>query len=181
MALKKTNEIKWIYYPLYDEAPEIVKKVARIFEKKSNMISSYRDDTNELRRSSDEILRIMLKDLESIGFKVEKGKKTIDKIKIPVLFGEKSIPKKTFDVDAYHEKYKMVIEIEAGRAVMNYQFLKDIFEACMMQEVEILGIAVRMQYRKTKHDYEEVKKFLDTLYASDRMKIPLNGILLIGY
>ena len=35
---------------------------------------------------------------------------------------------------------------EAGRAVYNNQFLKDIFQACMMFEVEYLVIAVLNEY-----------------------------------
>lgn len=30
-------------------------------------------------------------------------------------------------------------------------------------------------------DYLEVKTFLETLYISNRLKLPLKGILLIGY
>lgn len=75
---------------------------------------------------------------------------------------------------------KTVIEIEAGRAVTNYQFLKDLFEACVMVNVEFLVIAVRKVYRNS-HDFEKVITFFETLYASNRIALPLNGILVIGY
>lgn len=78
--------------------------------------------------------------------------------------------------------------MEAGRAVFNNQFLKDIFQACMMCEVEYLVIAVLNEYRfkvsekeQCSHDYQSVKTFLETLYVSNRLKLPLKGILLIGY
>jgi hypothetical protein len=78
--------------------------------------------------------------------------------------------------------------VEAGRAVKNNQFLKDIFQACMMFEVEYLVIAVLNEYhfnmsgRDTiSKDYQEIKIFLETLYISNRLKLPLKGILLIGY
>jgi hypothetical protein len=38
---------------------------------------------------------------------------------------------------------RYVVEVEAGRGVVNYQFLKDFFEACTMVGVEKLCIAVR--------------------------------------
>ena len=67
------------------------------------------------------------------------------------------------------------MEIEAGRAVVNYQFLRDIFQACVMHDIEKLVIAVRND------DFETVINFLDTLYTSNRLNLPLKGILIIGY
>jgi len=32
------------------------------------------------------------------------------------------------------------LEVEAGRAYTNYQFLKDLFQACMMHDVQYLGM-----------------------------------------
>jgi hypothetical protein len=75
---------------------------------------------------------------------------------------------------------KIVIEVEAGRATENNQFLKDIFQACMMFEVEYLVIVVRNEYRGHK-DFEIIYTFLETLYISSRLHLPLKGILLIGY
>ena len=88
--------------------------------------------------------------------------------------------KKKFEVDAYHEKKGIVIEVEAGRAVHNYQFLKDLFEACMMPDAKYLVIAVRNDY-KGQNDFKIVNTFMETLQASDRLVIPLKGILIIGY
>lgn len=87
---------------------------------------------------------------------------------------------KYFEADALNPQNKTVVEVEAGRGVTNYQFLKDLFQACMMQEIEYLVIAVRNIYRGQK-DFETVILFLDTLYASNRLKLPLKGILIIGY
>lgn len=89
-------------------------------------------------------------------------------------------PKVSFDADAYHGEKKTVIEVEAGRALMNYQFLKDLFEACMMFDVEYLVLAVRRKYLKV-NDFDQIVDFFDTLYASDRIELPLKGVLVIGY
>ena len=62
----------------------------------------------------------------------------------------------------------------------NNQFLKDLFQACMMHNVEHLAISVRNVYR-TSNDFERVIRFFDTLYASDRIKLPLARVLIIGY
>ena len=111
---------------------------------------------------------------------MEKGAKIDDKIRMPVLFGRDGKLEKSFHVDAFQRKTGTVIEVEAGRAVTNYQFLKDLFEACMMHDAVYLVIAVRRIYSK-QHDFETVITHFDTLFASGRLKLPLKGILIIGY
>jgi hypothetical protein len=59
---------------------------------------------------------------------------------------------------------------------VNNQFLKDLFEACVMPSVDYLVIAVRNDYRG-QNDFEKVCAFLDSLYASDRLRLPLAGVL----
>ena len=43
-----------------------------------------------------------------------------------------------------------------------------------------LAIAVRNRYRNS-DDFSKVENFLETLYVSGRLQLPLKGILLIGY
>ena len=50
----------------------------------------------------------------------------------------------------------------------------------MMYNVEYLVIGIRRIYRTSK-DFEKVVTFFDTLYASDRLQLPLKGVLVIGY
>ena len=118
--------------------------------------------------------------LEKIGFTIEKSKRKDDKIKIPVLFGRNGNLEKSFDADGVNLTTKTVIEVEAGRGVTNYQFLKDLFQACMMQEIDVLIIAIRNNY-KGNSDFETVLTFFDTLYVSGRLTLPLKRILIIGY
>ena len=135
-------------------------------------------------RISNEVLALLRPHLEACGYSVEKGKGRDEKIDVPVLFGENNAIDKSFYADAFNKEHNIVIEVEAGRAVRNNQFLKDIFQACMMFDVEYLVIAVLHEYTAgvvTSHDYNEVKTFLETLYISNRLKLPLKGILLIGY
>jgi hypothetical protein len=56
------------------------------------------------------------------------NKASIDKIKVPVLFSLNNRIDKFFDADAVSADGKIVIEVEAGRAYRNNQFLKDIFQ-----------------------------------------------------
>jgi hypothetical protein len=75
---------------------------------------------------------------------------------------------------------KMIVEVEAGRGYLNNQFLKDLFQACMMHDVEYCGIAIRNLYIGSS-DFEQVASFFETLYVSNRLHLPLKGVLLIGY
>lgn len=87
---------------------------------------------------------------------------------------------KAFEADAWHREQKMVVEVEAGRGYLNNQFLKDLFQACMMHDVDYCTIAVRNRYIDS-NDFENVVSFFETLYASRRLTLPLKGVLVIGY
>ena len=152
-----------------------VRDVISCFEKNYDAIKS---PDNKL--SSDGVLKVISGDLKQLNFKVEDSKAHIDKIKIPVLFSINNRIDKFFDADAVSEDGKIVIEVEAGRGYRNNQFLKDIFQACMMPNVEYLVIAVRNFYHGT-NDFKSIFQFLETLYISGRLQLPLKGIVLIGY
>ena len=87
---------------------------------------------------------------------------------------------KYFEADAHNKEQATVVEVEAGRAVVNYQFLKDLFQACMMHNIYYLVIAVRNIYKKSR-DFEKVVTFFETLYISERMNLPLKGILKVSF
>lgn len=168
--------INWIYFPKSDKPTPLVLDVVQAFESAAEEI----DSKTQTKQVSNEALRKLASGLENVGFEVERGKKKGEKIPVPVLFGLQGKPEKTFDVDAFHEKEGFVVEVEAGRGVVNNQFLKDLFQACMMHDVFYLAIAVRNDYRGG-DNFETVKTFFETLYASSRLQLPLKGILLIGY
>ena len=175
--------INYQFFPRSHGVTPEIKAIIDSFKK----IESQLEDEN-VRRTSNEVLALVRPHLESIGFAVETGKGKEEKIDVPVLFGENNEVDKSFFADALSSDGKIVIEVEAGRAVKNNQFLKDIFQACMMFEVEYLVIAVLHEYKYNSggkqtigRDYQEIKTFLETLYVSNRLRLPLKGILLIGY
>ncbi len=168
--------INWIYFPLGDRPPIMVVDIVKVFEDTSENINS----ETHVQQESNLVLSKIRDGLIGLGFQVESGKKADEKINVPVLFGKNGRLVRSFDVDAYCEQEGFVIEVEAGRGVTNYQFLKDLFQACMMNEVNYLAIAVRNKYRNSR-DYEKVQTFFETLFASQRLILPLKGILIIGY
>ena len=67
-----------------------------------------------------------------------------------MLFGLNGKFEKYFDADGYHSKEEIVIEIEAGRAVANYQFLKDLFQASGNAECKIFNYWSKKKVQKSK-------------------------------
>ena len=178
--LSNNNEymINYQFFPRSCGVTPEIQAVINCFKK----VESTLDDGDH--RVSNEVLEILRPHLEACGYDVEKGKSKDEKIDVPVLFGENNAIDKSFYADAFCREHHIVIEVEAGRAVRNNQFLKDIFQACMMFDVEYLVIAVLNEYSgggTVSKDYKEVKTFLETLYISNRLTLPLKGILLIGY
>lgn len=142
--------------------------------------------TPKYQLSSDEVLREVAEKLVSLGYEVESGKSKKQKIYRPVLYGKNGSIEKAFEVDAWDSRTCTVVEVEAGRGVVNHQFLKDFFEACVIQDAEYLVIAVCNAYKPPSFkvpssDFETVTTFMDTLYASGRLQVPLKGVLVIGY
>lgn len=168
--------IRWHTFPKSAHTIPAVIDAVYVFEKHLVAIDSTTHDAF----TSNEVLAVIRPDLETLGFQVETDKTSAGKIKIPVLFGMNGKAEKTFDADAFHHEHGIVMEVEAGRAVSNYQFLKDLFQACMMQDAKYLVIAVRNVYRGNS-DFESVKNFFETLYASSRLNLPLKAITIIGY
>jgi len=167
--------INWQYFPKSKTIPAHLKESVIVFQNCENEITSEKQNY-----ASNQVLDKLRESLELLGFQIEKSKKNEDKIKVPVLFGLNGKLEKYFDADGYHIDYKTVIEVEAGRAVSNYQFLKDLFQACMMTEVDYLIIVVRKTYRENP-DFHNVVTFFDVLFSSGRLSLPLSGILIIGY
>lgn len=172
--MQDTN-ILYQFFPRSMGLIEPMEHIVNVFKEVEFKISS---STNDLK--SDDVLSIVRPGLEKIGYCVELNKKEEGKIKVPVLFGCNNSIDKHFYVDVISADKKTVIEVEAGRATENHQFLKDIFEASMMFGVEYLVIAVRKIYR-SHNDFERIYPFLETMYITNRIKLPLKGILLIGY
>lgn len=123
--------INWQFYPKSTDTPDHLMKVVKAFETQADRI-----DSTNYKYSSNEVLKFLRTDLENINFKVEKSKKQKDKIQVPVLFGRNGSLEKYFDADAFNNDTRTVIEVEAGRGVTNYQFLKDLFQACILTNVK---------------------------------------------
>jgi hypothetical protein len=168
--------IQFQTFPKSMATPSVVRAVVEILEANVSVIDSHIQ--NDLQ--SNDVLAVLREELVGLGFEIELGKAADQKIKVAVLYGLNGQTVKTFDADGFHRGEGVVLEVEAGRAVSNYQFLKDLFQACAMQEARHLIIAVRNDYRGGK-DFEKVLNFMETLYASARLTLPLESVTIVGY
>jgi hypothetical protein len=170
---------EWMFFPKSDTAPKTATDIVGVFDKHNGKIAS-ENHTLE----SNEVLAHIAEDIRRLGFEVESGKKKAQRISVPVLYGRNGQVEKYFQVDAFHPGERWVLEVEAGRATINHQFLKDLFEACMMPSVDYCAIAVRSIYTsagRRNPDFERVVTFFETLHASNRLRLPLKGVLIVGY
>lgn len=171
--------LNWAYFPRSSKPTKLALDVVDAFAGVQTQV-----DSSSHTLPSNGVLAFVGPQLAALGFKTEVGKKRSEKVYVPVLYGNNGLVSKAFEADAHHVDERFVVEVEAGRAVVNNQFLKDLFQACMMDDVDYLGIAVRNSYEAAgikNPDFDRVVTFFDTLYASARIRLPLKGILILGY
>jgi len=85
------------------------------------VVGAFRDVADQIDSSkvdgltSDSVLAVLRPGLEAIGYEVEAGKRADQKIRRPVLFGERGAERVAYEVDAVHDELGVVVEVEAGR------------------------------------------------------------------
>ena len=175
-----------IRYQFFPKSKGVTKDMSDVIECFEKAVQEEGEDTQV---SSNEMLALIRPFLAKKSFKVATGKSASEKIRVPVLFGENSTVEKSYTSDAISCDGKIVIDLEPRQSVFNEQYMKDIFLSCLMCGVEYLVIAVLNDYyyntngkdSGAEDDYNKICNFLDTLYISNRLQLPLKGILLIGY
>ena len=82
----------------------------------------------------------------------------------------------------------MLVEIEAGRGARGNAVYRDLIRASLIVEANYLALGVMSQYRHmsggqqvTVASFKESSEQLEAIYASGRLKLPFEGILLFGY
>jgi len=170
----------WRYYPSRDRAPDWVAGLVGSFAAVRETI----DSRTHSGVSSDQVLAAVRSGIETDGYRVETGKTTTRKITRPVLFGENGKAEVAYDVDGFHPDHGVVLEVEAGRGAANNADYRDIIRASLMVDARYLALAMMLDYRggnQKLRSYEQTRARVDAIYASDRLRLPLDGLLLIGY
>jgi len=170
----------WKFYPSRNPAPAWVAGVVDAFAGAEDAI----DSRSQSGISSDAALAAIRPALVAQGFEVEASKSKADKITRPVLFGEQGSVIVQYDVDGFHPEHGAVLEVEAGRGAASNADYRDIVRASLMVGVRYLILAMMLSYRGgggAIRSYEIARDRIDAIYASERLELPLDGLLLIGY
>lgn len=173
----------WKFYPLNATPPEWVGDVVDAVNRKELDISTVDGHTG---LSSDDVLAHLRDGLERLGFEVEKGKRASEKVRRTVLFGENGTPEVNYDVDAFNDYIGAAVEVEAGRGAANNADYRDIVRTSLILDAKYLILMQPFVYRSNPasggiHAYANSRSQLDAIYASRRLRLPFEGLLLIGY
>jgi hypothetical protein len=179
---KETRYPQWMFFPRWAEIPNWVGILETVFRKHEPEINSIK-----VHKTSDEVLSIIRKSLEEIGFTVEGGEEE-STIKRPVHFGEFGLPSLEYHIDSYHKEDKIALEIEAGRTTRGNAIYRDIIQTSLLVGVRYFALAVPLRYpfqsggRKIEDNtYEDCKSIINAIFSTPRFKLPFDGVLLMGY
>lgn len=175
----------WSYFPSNTQPPTWVDEVAQVVDSRRQVISTEAAKTG---LSSDAVLRELAPGLMALGFQVESGKARMGKIERPVLFGENGIPTVTYEVDGFHETHGIVLEVEAGRGARGNAEYRDLLRTSLILDANFLILMLPIAYRfnangreGTEFAYRKTRDLLSAIYASQRLRFPFQGIVLVGY
>ena len=176
--------IRYICFPRTEPPPHFVEDIASIFRKYEHKIGTLHLSKG---LTSDQVLATIRDALVALGFDVEAGKRKAEKIERPVFFGENGYPTLRYEVDAYHAGWHCGLEVEAGRALMGNAVYRDLIQALVMVQVDVLVLAVPNAYKykssgrlATSNDYEKTVRVAETLYSHSRFDFPYR-LVVIGY
>ena len=167
-------------FPSTQTPPHFVSKVVEHFKRFESEIGT---DNQEKGMTSNELLAVVRPGLVKLGFEVEGDPQGKDTIKRPVIFGENAKPKIQYQIDAWHPKWLVGMEIEAGRALQGNAIYRDLVQALVMVDMEHLILVVPQRYRYksgSSQDYKKTLAVAEALYAHSRVTMPFS-LCVIGY
>lgn len=174
---------RWTYFPRRDPAPAWVTDFVQVVAAHRSEI-----DSTEHRLGSDATLKRLVDDLRLLGYAIEETKAKADRIRRPVLFGEQGVERVAYEIDAFHDELGVVVELEAGRGRHGGALFRDLIRTSLIVGARYLAIGMLLEYRYTSggrpisgNDYEWALAEIDAIYASGRLQLPFEGVLLFGY
>jgi hypothetical protein len=174
----------WFYFPARERPPDWVSAFLGVVASAQMQIESMSVDG----LTSDKVLGILYPGLIGLGYEVEAGKSAVQKIRRPVLFGDRGTERVAYEVDAVHDELGIVVEVEAGRGARGNAIYRDLIRTSLIVGARFLVLGVMQEYRHnqgakvvTVQSYREARDQLDAVYASGRLQLPFEGVLLFGY
>jgi hypothetical protein len=174
----------WKYYPSRERPPIWALQLVDVFAD----LQSRLDSREGRQLTSDLALAELAPALLDLGYQVEASKRAEDKIRKPVLYGEMGREERAYEVDGFHPEHGIALEVEAGRGTQGNAIYRDLIQTSLLIDAKFLALAVLIDYRfkssgkqSGSADFVKSASVLDAIYASAKLTLPLEGILLIGY
>jgi hypothetical protein len=175
---------EWVYYPVRTRPPAWVHSFVGVVKTLQPTIGSI----SVRGLTSDRVLGELRPGLEALGYRVEAGKLRNQRIHVPVLFGDQGRERVAWEVDAVHDELGIVVEVEAGRGARGNALYRDLVRASLLVDMRYLVLGLMLNYRHKSGgrdidvaSYREGREILDAVYASGRLALPFEGVLLFGY
>jgi hypothetical protein len=175
---------EWFFYPADQPPPDWVWDFTSVVEDARGKIDSRKVDGLQ----SDFVLKQLRPGLELLGYEVESGKHRAEKVYRPVLFGPQGRARVTYEIDAAHDELGVVVEVEAGRGARGNAAYRDLVRTSLIVGARYLALGVMVEYRHLQGGkvnrvagFREIRDQLDAVYASGRLGLPFEGVLLFGY
>jgi hypothetical protein len=93
-----------------------------------------------------------------------------------------------YEIDAFHDGLGVAVEVEAGRGAAANADYRDIVRMSLILDACNMVLLMPIRYRTTSGArdhaipaYEKTRNLLDAIYASQRLRLAFEGVLLIGY
>jgi hypothetical protein len=174
----------WIYYPPRERPPDWVSSFLSVVAGVEAQIDSRIVE----HLTSDAVLALLRPGLVALNYEVESGKRKDQKIRRPVLFGDQGRERVAYEIDAVHDELGIVVEVEAGRGARGNAVYRDLIRASLIVGARYFALGVMSEYRHLSggravavESYREARDVLDAVYASQRLGLPFEGVLLFGY
>lgn len=179
----------WTYFPRNVRPPQwVLDLTASIAEARPLIDSGPLPADEAARLTSDMVLAHLRAGMESLGYQVESGKSQAQKIQRPVLFGENGRPEVMYEIDAFHDGLGIAVEVEAGRGAKGNADYRDIVRTSLLLDANFFVLMMPTTYRyksggkeMSAQAYAKTRDQLSAIYASQRLRLPFEGVLLIGY
>jgi hypothetical protein len=178
------STLRFTSFPRTKPPPSFIAELIGVFRKHEADISTI---TLTKGLTSDQVLHEIAEDILALGFLVESGKISGHKIERPVFYGENGEPSLRYEIDAYQQKWRCGLEVEAGRGILGNAIFRDLFQAMVMVDVDYLCVAVPNSYKykakgrpRTSSYYDKAVSIADALYGHSRVAMPY-GLTVIGY
>lgn len=176
---------RWSYFPRNTRPPEWAESLVEVVAEAEQQVSSEHLPTDaEERRTSDLVLDALRPGMERLGYEVESGKRADQKIRKPVLFGDNGRAEVSYEIDAFHDELGIAVEVEAGRGAMSNADYRDIIRMSLLLDARYMVLIMPTVYRygrSSTQAFERTRDQMSAIYASDRLKLPFDGVLIVGY